>query len=540
MFIIMKRLVTLLFVFAALLPLRAATADYEVVPLPSEIIPQKGNPFVLNDAVQISYGEGLQREAEFLKEYIAQLTGLKLTLANSKKVKNAIRLALNPKLTLGEEGYRLTVGQKGVLVESVSAKGIFYGVQTLRKSLAAGKVTELPAVIINDEPRFGYRGAHLDCSRHFFPVSVVKRYIDILALHNQNVFHWHLTDDQGWRIEIKRYPRLTEVGSKRKHTVIGHNSGLMDGRPYGEGCWYTQEQAREVVRFAAERHITVIPEIDMPGHMLGMLTAYPEVGCTGGPYEVEGHWGVFDDILCAGKERTFEMVNNILDEIIDIFPSKYIHIGGDEAPKGRWKECPLCQARIREQGIKADGKLSAEMKLQGYFTNRVEKHVLDRGRRIIGWDEILEGDINASAVVMSWQGMEGGLKASAKGHDVIMTPQDYCYFNFSQFDASVWSKPFTFNAIATLPKVYSFEPAPVSMGEEAQRHVLGAQCNMWAEYIEYENLLEYQLLPRLAALSECQWMRPECKDYHDFLRRARCMTALYDTYGWSYAKLPKD
>ena len=536
----MKRLVTLLFVFAVLLPLHAATADYEVVPLPSEIIPQKGNPFVLNDAVQISYGEGLQREAEFLKEYIAQLTGLKLTLANSKRVKNAIRLAINPKLTLGEEGYRLTVGHKGVLIESVSAKGIFYGVQTLRKSLAAGKVTELPAVIINDEPRFGYRGAHLDCSRHFFPVSVVKRYIDILALHNQNVFHWHLTDDQGWRIEIKRYPRLTEVGSKRKHTVIGHNSGLMDGRPYGEGCWYTQEQAREVVRYAAERHITVIPEIDMPGHMLGMLTAYPEVGCTGGPYEVEGHWGVFDDILCAGKERTFEMVNNILDEIIDIFPSKYIHIGGDEAPKGRWKECPLCQARIREQGIKADGKLSAEMKLQGYFTNRVEKHVLDRGRRIIGWDEILEGDINASAVVMSWQGMEGGLKASAKGHDVIMTPQDYCYFNFSQFDASVWSKPFTFNAIATLPKVYSFEPAPASMGEEAQRHVLGAQCNMWAEYIEYENLLEYQLLPRLAALSECQWMQPECKDYHDFLRRARCMTALYDTYGWSYAKLPKD
>ena len=310
----------------------------------------------------------------------------------------------------------------------------------------------------------------------------------------------------------------------------------MDGRPYGG--FYTQEEAREVVRYAAERHITVIPEIDMPGHMLGLLTAYPEIGCTGGPYEVEGHWGVFDDILCAGNEKTFEMVNNILDEIIDIFPSQYIHIGGDEAPKGRWKDCPKCQARIREQGIKADGKLSAEMKLQGYFTNRVEQHVLSRGRRIIGWDEILEGDINQSAVVMSWQGMEGGLKASAKGHDVIMAPQDYCYFNFSQFDASVWNKPFTFNAIVTLPKAYSFEPAPAIMGEEAQKHVLGAQANLWSEYIEYENLAEYQLLPRLAALSECQWMQPECKDYQDFLRRAKCMSAIYDRCGWAHAKLP--
>lgn len=531
----MKRLVTLLFFVVALMPLHASTADYQVVPLPRQITLQKGNPFVLTNAVQIVYEDGLQREAEFLKEYVGQLTGLQLQITNNRKAKNGIRLAINQKMT-GQEAYRITVGQKGVLIESKTAQGVFYGIQTLRKSLAAGDVTELPAVIIDDEPRFSYRGVHLDCSRHFFPISFVKRYIDILALHNQNVFHWHLSDDQGWRIEIKRYPRLAEVGSKRRHTVIGHNSGLMDGRPYGG--FYTQEEAREVVRYAAEQHITVIPEIDMPGHMLGLLTAYPEIGCTGGPYEVEGHWGVFDDILCAGNEKTFEMVNNILDEIIDIFPSQYIHIGGDEAPKGRWKDCPKCQARIREQGIKADGKLSAEMKLQGYFTNRVEQHVLSRGRRIIGWDEILEGDINQSAVVMSWQGMEGGLKASAKGHDVIMAPQDYCYFNFSQFDASVWNKPFTFNAIVTLPKAYSFEPAPPIIGEEAQKHVLGAQANLWSEYIEYENLAEYQLLPRLAALSECQWMQPECKDYQDFLRRAKCMSAIYDRCGWAHAKLP--
>lgn len=530
----MKRTLSALCAIIAALTIAVAqpTADYRVVPLPRHIVAADGQPFVLTADVPIVCADSLRREALFLSDYIRQTTGLQLAVVNRTKAKTAIRLVVDPTIT-NAEAYCLTVSRRrGVAISALTARGLFYGVQTLRKSLAHGATT-LPPVTIADEPRFAYRGVHLDCSRHFFSVDFIKRYLDILALHNQNVFHWHLTDDQGWRLESKRYPLLTQVGSQRRQTVIGHNAPIMDHQPYGG--YYTQEQVCEIVRYAQERHITVIPEIEMPGHTLALLAAYPELGCTGGPYEVEGHWGVFDDILCAGNDTAFRVVEDILDEVIQLFPSPYIHIGGDEAPKNRWQHCPKCQARIREQGIRGDTLLSAEARLQGYFTNRIEQFVASRGRRIIGWDEILEGHIQPSAVVMSWRGTQGGLAAAAAGHDVIMAPSDYCYFNFSQYGDDVWNKPFTFNALVTLVKAYAFEPAPATMGA-AQRHVLGAQANLWTEYIAYDNLAEYQLLPRLAALSECQWMQPQAKSYDDFLRRLPLLEALYDQQGWAHAE----
>jgi hexosaminidase len=351
-----KILVTIVLLFA-LMPLMAQsdvpTANYRVVPLPQQIITTKGAPFVLNARTPIVVAVGnddLLRHAEFLRDYLEQTAGLRLEITTNKRARNAICLQLNRKMQ-GSEAYRIGISAKGIVAESATTAGLFYAIQTLRKAMPQGCFTavSMPAATISDAPRFSYRGMHLDCARHFFSIDFVKRYIDLLALHNMNTFHWHLSDDQGWRIEILRYPRLTEVGSVRAHTVVGRNAGIFDETPYGG--YYTQQEARDIVSYAAQRHITVIPEIDMPGHILALLAAYPELGCTGGPYAVEPTWGVFDDILCAGNDRVFTVVGDILDELIDIFPSKYIHIGGDEAPKKRWEQCPRCQQRIRDEHI---------------------------------------------------------------------------------------------------------------------------------------------------------------------------------------------
>ena len=391
---------------------------------------------------------------------------------------------------------------------------------------------ELPAVVINDQPRFAYRGMHLDVSRHFFGIDVVKEYLDIMALHNMNTFHWHITDDQGWRIEIKKYPKLAQLGSQRKHTVIGRNMGVYDDTPYGG--YFTQDEAREVVQYAKDRYITVIPEVDMPGHMLGALKAYPELGCTGGPYETEGRWGVFEDILCAGNEQTYQFINDVLDELMDIFPSQIFHIGGDEAPRERWEKCPKCQQRIRELGLKGDGKYAAEAKLQGYFTNRVENYLISKGRRIIGWDEILEGDVNASAMIMSWRGVKGGLEAAEKGHDVVMAPTSHGYFDYYQTNPEDWNNPTLFKAYLPMERVYSLDPSPDSLSVVAKKHIIGAQANIWTEYIAYKNLLEYQMLPRAAAMSEVQWVMPKQKNYGEFLERERQMLNIYQLYNYTY------
>ena len=509
--------------------------NYEVVPLPQEIELQKGEPFLLSADVQIWAGDGLQCEAEFLQTYLKDVTGLSLSVSPKKEKKiRYIELSVSPKVT-EQEGYVLTVQKKGIAITGGSAAGVFYGIQTLRKSLVGDSTLSLPAVQITDSPRFSYRAMHLDVCRHFFPVEVVKQYIDALAMHNMNTFHWHLTDDQGWRIESKKYPRLHEVGSMRRHTVIGRNIGLFDGTPHGG--YYTQEQMREVVRYAAERHITVIPEVELPGHALAILAAYPELGCTGGPYEVEPTWGVFDDILCAGNDKAFDLLCGVIDEIADIFPSNYINIGGDEAPKGRWEKCPKCQQRIREQGITGDGTLSAEAKLQGYFTNRMEQHVRSLGRSIIGWDEIMEGDISQSATILCWRGVEAGVQAAEQGHDVIMAPTAYCYFDYYQLDENkVWSKPLLIGGYVPLEKVYNYEPVPDSLTDAAKQHIIGVQANIWTEYIPYGNLLFYQMLPRAAAMSEIQWTQPTQKDYPQFVDRERRMALLYEQEHYPYCQ----
>ena len=371
----------------------------------------------------------------------------------------------------------------------------------------------------------------LDCSRHFWSVDFVKKFIDLLAMHNMNTFHWHLTDDQGWRAEIKKYPRLTEVGAFRNGTVVKKDWNSNDGVRYGG--YYTQEQMRDIVVYAESLGITVIPEIDLPGHMMGALAAYPHLGCTGGPYEVWTRWGISDQVLCPGKEDMFKFLEDVFTELMDIFPSEYIHIGGDECPKSEWEKCPECQARIKELGIKATKGHTAEQYLQNYVTARVQKFLNDHGRKIIGWDEILEGDLAKGATVMSWRGVKGGIQASSMGFDVIMTPNTYCYFDYYQ-SQDMEKEPFGIGGDLPLEKVYGYEPLE-GLDAEQQKHILGVQANLWTEYIATPEHLEYMLLPRLDALSEIQWCDPSKKDLERFKTALKDnLFKIYDTMGYNY------
>ena len=443
--------------------------------------------------------------------------------------------------SLPAEGYELNVDGEGIEVRASQFPGFLYALQSLGQLLPAavyGTETapdaawEVPCVKIADAPRFAYRGMHLDVARHFFSVDEVKRYIDVMAIHKLNTLHWHLTDDQGWRIEIKRYPELTAVGSIRKATVVRKEWGTYDGTPYGG--FYTQDEIRDVVKYAADRGVTVIPEIDLPGHMLAALTAYPELGCTGGPYEVWGRWGVADDVLCPGREKTFEFLEGVLTEVMELFPSEYIHIGGDECPKVRWEKCPRCQAKIRQLGLKDDGEHTAEHYLQSYVTDRIGKFLAQHGRRIIGWDEILEGRAPSDAVVMSWRGSEGGIAAAKLGHDVIMTPNSHFYFDYYQ-SLDTDAEPFGIGGYIPMEQVYSYDPAFPELTPEQQKHILGVQANLWTEYVLSDEHLEYMLLPRLAALSEVQWCLPETKDWNRFIGSFR-MDEIYSQMGYEFAK----
>ena len=515
--------------------IKAAEASYEIIPLPNQVTATKGGTFNLNAATTIIYPKGnelLKKNAEFLSDYLKEITGMKLKVANSGSKTNAIVLSKELKNT-NNEAYKLTVTAKTITITGASEAGVFYGIQTLRKATPVGATTiSYPAVIINDAPRFAYRGMHLDVARHFVSADFVKKYIDILAMHNVNKFHWHLTEDQGWRIEIKKYPRLTEIGSIRKETVIGHNTGKFDGKPHGG--FYTQEQIKDIVAYAQARYITIIPEIDLPGHMLAALAAYPELGCTGGPYEVERTWGVFDDVLCAGKENTYTFLENVLTEVMALFPSKYIHIGGDESPKVRWAKCPHCQAKIKELGLKDTDKHKKEFYLQSYVTERIEKFLNKNGRSIIGWDEILEGELAPNATVMSWRGIDGGIEAAKMGHDVIMTPNDYLYFDYYQ-TSDTENEPMAIGGFVPLERVYNYEPLPASLTPEQKKHILGPQANIWTEYIPNSQQVEYMLLPRLAALCEVQWTQPEKKNYANFVQRLTKLIKLYDLYNLNYA-----
>ena len=443
--------------------------------------------------------------------------------------------------SLPAEGYELNVDGEGIEVRASQFPGFLYALQSLEQLLPAAvygtepapdAAWEVPCVKIADAPRFAYRGMHLDVARHFFSVDEVKRYIDVMAIHKLNTLHWHLTDDQGWRIEIKRYPELTAVGSIRKATVVRKEWGTYDGTPYGG--FYTQDEIRDVVKYAADRGVTVIPEIDLPGHMLAALTAYPELGCTGGPYEVWGRWGVADDVLCPGREKTFEFLEGVLTEVMELFPSEYIHIGGDECPKVRWEKCPRCQAKIRQLGLKDDGEHTAEHYLQSYVTDRIGKFLAQHGRRIIGWDEILEGRAPSDAVVMSWRGSEGGIAAAKLGHDVIMTPNSHFYFDYYQ-SLDTDAEPFGIGGYIPMEQVYSYDPAFPELTPEQQKHILGVQANLWTEYVLSDEHLEYMLLPRLAALSEVQWCQPETKDWNRFIGSFR-MDEIYSQMGYEFAK----
>ncbi|MFR4738709.1 family 20 glycosylhydrolase [Phocaeicola coprocola] len=516
---------------------RTLNSDYEIIPKPLDVNCKGDASFLLKDGVAVIYPENnqkMQDNAEFLVDYVEKQTGVKLTSHAGMPVDGAICLTLDLSDD-NAEAYKLIVNDKRVCISGASEAGVFYGIQTLRKSLPVAQDinVNLSAVEIYDKPRFAYRGAMLDVARHFYTVDEVKTFIDMLALHNINRFHWHLTDDQGWRIEIKKYPKLMSVASERKETVVGRwYSGIYDGKPYGG--YYTQDELRDVIDYAAKRHITIIPEVDLPGHMQAALTAYPELGCTGGPYEVRTIWGVSQDVLCVGNDFTLQFVKDVLSEVADIFPSEYIHIGGDECPKVRWEKCPKCQERIKSLGLKSDAKHTKEQRLQSYMIQEAAKYLKEKGKRIIGWTEILEGGLVPDATLMSWIGESGGIEAAHQHHDVIMTPNTYLYFDYYQ-SKKVEDEPLAIGGYLPIEKTYNYEPMPKELTKEEQQYIKGVQANLWTEYIPVFSQVQYMVLPRLGAAAEVQWTDPSKKDYKDFLRRVPHLVAVYDCYGWNYA-----
>lgn len=539
----MKTLKISLVISLVLLSLTGCTkkqvlAEYQVIPMPQSIIfNQAIDGFSLNSNTKIAYQAGNEvqkRTAEFLSDYIQVQTGIRLETTDESPTLNVIALR-NEYESEKPEAYKININKDMITIDGSDDAGIFYGIQTLRKSFPSETDNcqiVFPAVVIEDFPRFEYRGMHLDVGRHMFPLEFIKKYIDILALHNINVFHWHITDDQGWRLEIKKYPELTQIGSMRAQTVIGKNTGAYDGTPYGG--FYTQEEAKEVVAYAAERFITVIPEVDLPGHMEAALACYPNLGCTGGPYDVEQMWGVFDEVLCAGNEEIYVFLENVFAELIEIFPSEYIHVGGDECPKVRWETCPKCQAKIKELGLREDENHSKEQKLQSYVINRIEKFLNSKGRQIIGWDEILEGGLAPNATVMSWRGLEGGIHAAKMKHKAIIVPTSYCYFDYYQTD-DIDNELFGIGGYVPVEKVYSLEPVSSELSEEESKYIIGVQANLWTEYVKTPEHAEYMVLPRMAALSEVQWSMPEKKDYESFLPRLYKYMQLYSKLGYNYA-----
>jgi hexosaminidase len=420
------------------------------------------------------------------------------------------------------------VRRSGITVVAAGPAGLFYGVQTLRQLIPGdgpvGRRT-VPAVTVSDRPRFRYRGMHLDVGRHLFPVSFIKRYIDLLSRYKLNAFHWHLTDDQGWRIEIRKYPLLTQVGAWRRETVKEQNLDpyVGDGIPYGG--FYTQDEVREVVEYARRRHVTVIPEIEMPGHSQAALAAYPELACTSGPFEVRTTWGVDEDVFCP-TERTFAFLEDVLTEVLVLFPSPYIHIGGDEVPKTRWKESPEAQGVMRREGLKD------EHELQSWFIRRIERFLLSKNRRLIGWDEILEGGLAPEATVMSWRGTAGGIAAAQQGHDAIMTPGSHLYFDYYQGDPAF--EPLAIGGFTPLDRVYAYEPVPDTLTADEARHIIGAQANVWTEYLKTPAQVEYMALPRMLALAEVVWSPRESRDWADFARRLPAELAALDRIGVNY------
>jgi hexosaminidase len=481
-----------------------------------QIIPQPVNLVTGNEVYELPENISIlaatpeaTSAANFLSDFFKS-KNLSVTNQSNSERTGEILLIIKPDTTLGEEGYTLSVNSKGVSIEANAGSGLFYGVQSLIQIISTdGK--QIPYVVITVYPRFSYRGLHLDVGRHMFPIEFIKKYIDLMARHKFNRFHWHLTEDQGWRIEIKKYPKLQEVAAYRKETLIGHagEPETFDGRRYGG--YYTQEQIKEVVQYATDRYVTIIPEIELPGHSQAALAAYPELGCTGGPYETVTKWGVFEHVYCAGKEETFKFLEGVLDEVTELFPGQYIHIGGDECPKTNWKNCTHCQKRMKSLNLKD------EHELQSYFVQRIEKYLNNKGKQIIGWDEILEGGLAPNATVMSWRGEEGGIAAAKQKHNVIMTPGNWCYFDHYQ-DSSK-TEPLAIGGLTSVSEVYSYEPLPSQLTSEEAKYILGAQANLWTEYITTPEHAEYMAYPRACALAEVVWSPKESRNLNDFFQR---------------------
>jgi len=542
----------------------AQRASYNIIPLPKEVKADTTQFFTLKGGMGIAFDESnteTARIAQFLQEWVKEATGISLQLTPADK-DASVKLAIAAPAKKGKkskqpvvlteqqkESYTLSIDGKGVVLSAYEPAGLFRAAETLRKSLPVvkeSKGVELPFVQITDQPRFSYRGVLLDCGRHFFSVEFIKQFLDAMALHGCNQFHWHLTEDQGWRFEVKAYPDLAKKGSVREKSIIASSKvRLYDNIPYGG--YYTQDECRDIVRYAAERYINVVPEIDMPGHMQSALHVFPNLGCTGGPYPVATHWGVMREVLCGGNPETLNFLKTVFGELCDVFPSPYIHIGGDECPKERWKKCPKCQAKIKELGLTDDPKdtgeggrgsqdgRSAENKLQTYINHEIEQFLASRGRSLIGWDEILAGGLTDNAIVMSWRGTKGGIAAAKQNHRVIMSPNVYSYIDHPQLKDLSKTPRTTDSYIVSCSKMYSFEPlVPEELTKEEGDCILGVQANLWTEHVAYPEHALFQLLPRLGAMSEVQWCNPEQKDFENWKKRLPQLEKLYDRMGLIY------
>ena len=548
---IVRRLLFIMAMFTSVCVMAKEEPKLHIVPRPQIIEFQKGTFNVCGTPINCD-----DRFDETVRKLVSRFAGtLSLVSPKVSSYANPTGLAAAAELghtkgmafikdnSMASGAYHISVTPKFTVIKASDFYGVLYSIQTLKQMLplsvygkkpGAGDKWRIPCVEIDDAPRFAYRGMHLDCSRHFFSVQEVKKYLDIMAIYKLNRLHWHITDDQGWRVEIKAYPELTQTGAFRHGTMIGRDFNSDDHKRYGG--YYTQEQIREIVAYAENLGITVIPEIDLPGHMLAALASYPELGCTGGPYEVWHLWGVSPQVLCPGKEATFRFLETVLGEIAELFPSEYIHIGGDECPKEEWEKCPDCQALIAKLGLNGDEEFTAEQYLQNYVTSRMQDYLSTLGKKIIGWDEILEGELAPGATVMSWRGTSGGIKAAGMGFDVIMTPTDYCYFDYCQADDRS-KEPLCIGGYVPVEKIYSFEPLE-GIEPAAHKHILGVQANLWTEYIDSDSQLEYMLLPRLLALSEVQWCRPEVRDFERFKEDVVTREfPLLDFLGYNYSKV---
>ncbi len=526
-----------------------AQTNITIIPKPVELT-QKSGYFNLNKSTIIIANAAVKHNADMLNFYLKKFYGFALPVKNIstyQNVKNVISLGLVYPEEKKKDQYNLSVESNKITIGAESNAGLFYGIQTLLQLLPTDKGSvkninfQIPQLTIKDYPRFQYRGMHLDVGRHFFGVDEVKRYIDYLAYHKFNTFHWHLTEDQGWRIEIKKYPLLTSVGGFRNGTIIGHYPGTgNDSIHYGG--FYTQQEVKDIISYAHDRYITIIPEIEMPGHSSAAIAAYPKLSCfpdestkikpttpwagsrTG--KQVQQTWGVFEDVYCP-SDYTFKFIENVLDEVMQLFPSKYIHIGGDECPKEAWKRSAFCQKLIKEKNLKDENGL------QNYFISTIEKYVNSKGRSIIGWDEILEGGLAPNATVMSWRGEEGGIAAAKKHHNVIMTPDKYCYFNYAQIKNS---DSLNIGGYLPLDTVYNYEPVPKELNADEAKYVLGAQGNVWTEYIGNDSKLEYMIFPRMSALSEVVWSPKEKRNLQDFKSRLTVMDKRYQLWDANYCK----